>query len=153
MWHRPIWHNMNKRCFSEHFGTKAPCYPRTDSIVPRNRGTHWTDPSTEYLIARSQLTKGSVGKVPFNFWWKVLYHHICLKIYHHVQFYFQKSQPKGFFAQFFPPNEHRHENPRRCWADLPAFWFRSEAMHLGFTSFIGWWEFWWMLGWLGFVSI
>ena len=36
-------------------------------------------PSTEYLIARSQLTKGSVGKVPFNFWWKVLYHHICLK--------------------------------------------------------------------------
>ena len=27
-------------------------------------------PKPEYLIARSQLTWGSVGKVPFNFWWR-----------------------------------------------------------------------------------
>ena len=43
---------------------------------PRNlqQDRSWTEPGKNlsiYIIARSQLTSGSVGKVPFNLWWTI----------------------------------------------------------------------------------
>ena len=55
----------------------------------------------------------------------------CFTTYHHVQFFFE-SRPRGCTRKK-NPQKNRH-GPRR-WADLPTFWFRSEAMHLG----LGWW--------------
>ena len=40
-------------------------------ISPTNGPTERIPKKPEYLISRSQLTHGSVGKVPFNCWWKL----------------------------------------------------------------------------------
>ena len=85
---------------------------------------------------------------------------IFVSTYHHVQFYFESpTEWKIFFVRFHLLNQKtwctRFDTATAwCWAGLPTFWFRSEAMHLGLIYYQprGVDGSWWMLGWLWLIG-
>ena len=87
-------------------------------------------PKPEYLIARSQLPYGSVGKVPFNFWWIEIPCYSWVSILHVVwKLPLDASNHSFLRGKTFTTAAcaSAHKNDPDCWGSRSSLHFRSSS--------------------------